>query len=276
MCGTGVQCRSSTLPKRELMKRWLASMKLTEDPDEEPVPEDALNTAVVLLKVRGIEEPKGLLEIGAEEARTLAGDPTASRLLVNAVTMAKEHFKPEMKTVENVAHEGTVADISENARNFDGNPDITGEANESEDVCAEIDEIEPEAFAIECWSVPTFETSGERMEYLVKTLYANMRAVGMIVPENCAQVAACESGHGHCFLYQYGTKRVHITERKVAGRIVLIVRCGGGFLDFVEFSKRYGKIEQSKLARDSDRRVQMTSVLSKGRMVLKASTSGIQ
>merc|ERR1711924_525200 len=56
--------------------------------------------------------------------------------------------------------------------------------------------------------------------------------------------------HANCYVYRFGTRRLHVQDQ--GGRLSIVVRCGGGFLDFATFAQRHGRIEQLKLHPRSD------------------------
>jgi len=71
------------------------------------------------------------------------------------------------------------------------------------------------------------------------------------LPANIQLVEKCnEKEHGGCFVYRFGTRRLHVTTQAVDdGRLLLVVRCGGGFADFGTFAKRHARSENVKLQR---------------------------
>merc|ERR1712146_769955 len=72
---------------------------------------------------------------------------------------------------------------------------------------------------------------------------------GVELPPNIQLVEKCrEQDHGGCFVYRFGTRRLHVTTQAVEdGRLLLVVRCGGGFADFAEFAKRHARSEKVEL-----------------------------
>jgi len=125
--------------------------------------------------------------------------------------------------------------------------------------------------AIECWSLEG-ESPQERVERAMSTFVEQLLAQGVIVPENISRVAQCGAAqHPSCYVYRFGTKRLHVAvQEAVTGRLALVVRVGGGFMDFAEFARRNGRMEQVRLNQTklSEGRtvVHVTSVLSKGRI----------
>merc|ERR1712232_710682 len=87
---------------------------------------------------------------------------------------------------------------------------------------------------------------GERaMAFNVRQLVA----AGVELPANLHIVDQCKEHRG-CFVYRFGTRRLHVTTQAVDdGRLLLVVRCGGGFADFYEFATRHAPSENVKLQR---------------------------
>eukprot|EP00747_Dinoflagellata_sp_TGD_P162324 gnl/TRDRNA2_/TRDRNA2_179787_c0_seq1.p1 gnl/TRDRNA2_/TRDRNA2_179787_c0~~gnl/TRDRNA2_/TRDRNA2_179787_c0_seq1.p1 ORF type:complete len:606 (+),score=81.35 gnl/TRDRNA2_/TRDRNA2_179787_c0_seq1:71-1888(+) len=120
---------------------------------------------------------------------------------------------------------------------------------------------------VECWSLPVPETTLARMDRMMETFIERLRAAGVALPDNIRRIGTCEDqSHSSCFIYSFGTRRLHVSAREAdAGRLLLVVRCGGGFVDFAEFAMRHGSLEQLKLHRqDAQGRqvVRLSSVLS--------------
>merc|ERR1719401_3250191 len=89
-------------------------------------------------------------------------------------------------------------------------------------------------------------------------------AAGVVVPENFQRVGQCGSRRDPqpCFIYRFGTRRLHLNIREgEGGRLCLVVRCGGGFLDFAEFARKNGSAEQLKMVRMQRTSSQGTHVL---------------
>jgi len=77
-----------------------------------------------------------------------------------------------------------------------------------------------------------------------------------------------------CFVYGFGTRRLHLAARSTDdGRLVLVVRCGGGFMDFLDFARRHGGLERLRLQRQVGAlgagRVCLTSVLAEGHVQIR-------
>jgi len=105
------------------------------------------------------------------------------------------------------------------------------------------------ALAIECWTLPG-ESDLARIERVVSTFVDQLQAAGITLPDNLQRVGRCgaRADPQPCFIYRFGTRRVHLNIREAeGGRLCLVVRCGGGFLDFAEFARKSGRIEQAKL-----------------------------
>lgn len=105
-------------------------------------------------------------------------------------------------------------------------------------------------FTLECWSVPG-ETDIEQIERVLAHFSALLQVEGTVLPENIRLVAPCkEASHQRCFVYRFGTRRLHLAARSTDdGRLQLVVRCGGGFMDFLDFARRNGGLEQLRLQR---------------------------
>merc|ERR1711977_162682 len=102
----------------------------------------------------------------------------------------------------------------------------------------------------ECWSLPAPEAELDRIERVVATFVEGLRAAGVVLPENFQRLGRCGSRTDPqpCYIYRFGTRRVHMSVREFGGgRLCLVVRCGGGFLDFAEFARKNGSTEQMKL-----------------------------
>jgi len=128
------------------------------------------------------------------------------------------------------------------------------------------------ALSIECWALPS-ESELDRLDRVAGVLLEGLRTAGVTVPDNFKRLEVCkEPQHGNCYTYSFGTRRLHITTREaVGGRLTLVVRCGGGFLDFVEFVRRNGSLENLRLQRlldgDGERpHLRLTSVFAQGRL----------
>jgi hypothetical protein len=130
---------------------------------------------------------------------------------------------------------------------------------------------------IECWSLPG-EADLERIERVVGVFVEQLVAAGVTMPENFERVGRCgaRTDPQPCHIYRFGTRRLHLNIREAAGgRLCLVVRCGGGFLDFAEFARKNGSVEQLKLLRmqrqpTQGRQVlQLASVYQKGQRQVK-------
>jgi len=126
---------------------------------------------------------------------------------------------------------------------------------------------------IECWSLPVPETELARIERVMGVFLDHLLTAGVIMPDNLQRIGRCGARNDPqpCYIYRFGTRRLHINLREVeGGRLCLVVRCGGGFFDFAEFARRNGSGEQLKLLRLQRRPtsqgrevMQVASVLSK-------------
>lgn len=131
---------------------------------------------------------------------------------------------------------------------------------------------DPSMFTIECWSLGSPETDVERLDRVMNVFVERLIEAGVVLPENLQRIKECgEPLHPGCFIYSFGTRRVHIAVREGdSGRLALVVRCGGGFLDFAEFARRHGSLEQLRFQRRPEsggrQLVQLSSVLA-GRCV---------
>jgi hypothetical protein len=126
------------------------------------------------------------------------------------------------------------------------------------------------ALTIECWALPGSETQLARMDRVMGAFLDSLRAAGVTLPDNIQRMKQCsDTQHSNCYIYSFGMRRLHLATREIeGGRILLVVRCGGGFSDFADFAMRHGSIEQLKLQRQrtigSRNVVQVSSVLSNG------------
>jgi len=127
---------------------------------------------------------------------------------------------------------------------------------------------------LECWSVAT-ESDIEQTQRVVAHFIALLEREGVALPENIRLVAPCrESSHQRCFVYRFGTRRLHLAARSTDdGRLVLVVRCGGGFMDFLDFARRHGGLEKLRLKRqlraDGTGTVRLTSSFAGGRVRIR-------
>jgi len=103
---------------------------------------------------------------------------------------------------------------------------------------------------LECWSVPQ-ETDMEQIQRVVAHFVALLEGEGVELPENIRLIAPCrEASHQRCFVYRFGTRRLHFAARSTDDtRLALVVRCGGGFMDILDFARRHGGLEKLRLHR---------------------------
>jgi len=106
---------------------------------------------------------------------------------------------------------------------------------------------------VECWTIPG-EADVERMDRVVALFVDKLAEARIVAPDNILRLEACdEPQHPNCHLYSFGTRRLHLALREGdGGHLSLVVRTGGGFLDFMEFARKHGAIEQLKLQRRTD------------------------
>jgi len=134
---------------------------------------------------------------------------------------------------------------------------------------------DPAMLTIECWSLGKQETDVERLDRVMSVFVERLIEAGMVLPENLGRIKECgEPLHPGCFIYSFGTRRVHIAVREGdAGRLALVVRCGGGFLDFADFARRHGSLEHLRFQRRPDsggrQLIQLSSVLAGRTMRVK-------
>merc|ERR1719350_1427159 len=104
--------------------------------------------------------------------------------------------------------------------------------------------------AIDCWMIPG-ESDVARMERVMATFVEAIHAANLQLPENIRRARRCpQAQHPACFVYTYGTRRLHVATRVTnIGRLLLVVRCGGGFMDFVQFSRKHGGMERVRFNR---------------------------
>lgn len=135
--------------------------------------------------------------------------------------------------------------------------------------------VPPSGLSIECWSIVD-EGGLARIERAVAHFVGLLEAEGVALPDNIHLVAPCrETQHSACFVYRFGTRRLHLSTRATDdGRLLLVVRCGGGFMDFLHFARRHGGLEQLRLRRilgaGGAGTVRVASILSQGRVQVKA------
>jgi len=120
------------------------------------------------------------------------------------------------------------------------------------------------ALTIQCWSLPGPETELARIERVMAAFVEQLLAAGVVLPDNFERVGCCgaRTDPQPCHIYRFGGRRLHINVREAeGGRLCLVVRCGGGFLDFAEFARKNGNMEQLKLQRMQGQRTQGREVL---------------
>lgn len=123
---------------------------------------------------------------------------------------------------------------------------------------------------IDCWTVAG-ESDLQRLDRVMAFLLDNLVQAGVPMPSNIQRIDHCsQPEHDACYVYSFGTRRLHIATREGdAGRITLVVRIGGGFIDFLEFVKRNGTLEKLRFDRRPDSRghqhVRLCSVMQNGR-----------
>lgn len=162
--------------------------------------------------------------------------------------------------------------------------EVTGEPASVAGVPAVVPEVPAPfggALAVECWSLPG-ENDVERVEWAMSTFIEHLAEHGVVIPDNVSRIAQCGSKqHSSCYVYRFGTRRLHVgVQEGLDGRLALVVRCGGGFMDSAKLARRNGRIEQIRMNQTklSEGRivVHVTSVLSKGQRQVKiAPASGI-
>lgn len=111
-----------------------------------------------------------------------------------------------------------------------------------------------------------------RVDRVMQQFLVALQEAGMVMPNNIRRIQACRvSGHSNCVVYHFGTRRLHVATNALGGgRLSLVVRCGGGYMDFVEFARRHGSLEslrlERQLANDDRRAIRFASVLSSGKV----------
>lgn len=113
---------------------------------------------------------------------------------------------------------------------------------------------------IRCWTKPGTPRCGTprdrddperpRVQAAVESVVERLteEGLGNAVPENLVLVEKCSlKQHVGCFVYRFGTRRIHICARTMPAskELLVVVRCGGGFVDFADFVRRHGGHEQS-------------------------------
>lgn len=127
---------------------------------------------------------------------------------------------------------------------------------------------------IDCWTVPG-ETDLRRLDRVMGTFLEKLQKAGIAMPDNISRLEKCGTPeHDSCYVYSFGSRRLHIATREGdGGRITLVVRIGGGFIDFLEFVRRNGSLEKLRFERSPDSKgvehIRLSSVMSHGRMQVK-------
>lgn len=113
---------------------------------------------------------------------------------------------------------------------------------------------------IRCWTKPGTprcvtprdrdDPERPRVQAAVESVVERLteEGLGNAVPENLVLVEKCSlKQHVGCFVYRFGSRRVHICARTMpqSKELLVVVRCGGGFVDFADFVRRHGGHEQS-------------------------------
>eukprot|EP00933_Yihiella_yeosuensis_P005125 TRINITY_DN109577_c0_g1_i1.p1 TRINITY_DN109577_c0_g1~~TRINITY_DN109577_c0_g1_i1.p1 ORF type:complete len:681 (-),score=112.07 TRINITY_DN109577_c0_g1_i1:201-2243(-) len=123
---------------------------------------------------------------------------------------------------------------------------------------------------IECWNIPGEEDLA-RMERVMSVFTKALEKADVAMPDNIRRIQQCKAAqHKTCHVYSFGTQKMHVAARVTAeGRLLLVVRVGGGFMDFIEFARRHGSMERLRVQRQADANgrevVRITSVLSQGK-----------
>jgi hypothetical protein len=127
-----------------------------------------------------------------------------------------------------------------------------------------------DGLAIECWSIAG-EDDVSRMERAMLTFVDALRNADVAMPDKIYRIEESKAAqHSNCFVYRFGSRRIQVaTKLTDEGRVLLLVRCGGGFIDFVQFSRRHGSLDKVRLQKTSEGGrdvVRVTSVLSQGKV----------
>mmetsp|Transcript_131717 Transcript_131717/g.421438 ORF Transcript_131717/g.421438 Transcript_131717/m.421438 type:complete len:248 (+) Transcript_131717:1011-1754(+) len=106
-------------------------------------------------------------------------------------------------------------------------------------------------FSVECWSLAENEEAVVRLDRVLKEFLKQFALKGVVVPNNIRRLEKCsDQHHSDCFVFSFGTRRLHMHVREgQGGKLSLVLRCGGGFLDFAGFALRHGSGEMLKLDR---------------------------
>jgi len=128
---------------------------------------------------------------------------------------------------------------------------------------------------IECWALPD-ETDLARLDRIIGMVLDQLREASVPMPTNFQRVGECEEPqHEKCFVFSFGTRRLHISMREGAGgTVTLAVRVGGGYMDLIEFIHKNGALEQLRWQQaqgsgSDSHHARFCSVLSKGRRKVK-------
>lgn len=111
-----------------------------------------------------------------------------------------------------------------------------------------------------CWALEEQETELERLERVVNHVLEQLRLEGVELPDNiCRMEHSVPMQRSH--VYRFGTRQLHLNVREAeAGKLLLIVRTGGGFNDFADFCRRHGRLELARW-RQSAMRASMSTPL---------------
>jgi len=110
---------------------------------------------------------------------------------------------------------------------------------------------EPVEELIICLDLPDPETEIERLERVVRWTVEQLELEGVPLPGNISRDEQAQlPQHSACYVYRFGVRRLHLSLREAeAGRLLLIVRTGGGFSDFASFCRRHGRTERARYLR---------------------------
>jgi len=210
------------------------------------------------------EEVAAVEDTIAEEEATVAEDA-----VIVAETVEVE------ETVEEEAEQSTLEAFNE----VPPPPRVTSSRRRARPKRTRAGNSTQSVLSVVCWALPG-ETELGRLDRVVRVLLEKLGEAGMTVPSNFGRLDNCsEPQHESCFTYSFGSRRLHISTREGAGgRLTLVVRCGGGFLDFIEFVRRNGAMEQLKLERlqnaeGDGQQLKFTSVLTQGKRQVMNSTN---
>lgn len=138
------------------------------------------------------------------------------------------------------------------------------QSSQSSDVTEAPEALEPVgSLTVGCWSSVDRARMAEQLDQAMATFLEKLTDAGIVVPSNFQRARSCQAtGHQPCFIYNFGTRRLHIQTKKHNGSLLFVVRCGGGFLDFADFVKRHGSLEQLKLDKRNEQEKQVLRLLS--------------